>query len=229
MARYNDPGHIPGAVFIPNCASVRLIWTLPNGKQANNVLHGRYSTAPARTQAYANSLFDAIVNAFINTNHNDAISSSVTLDAVGIRDMAQTTPPGGWTEIRSNRPASAGQDASHPLPANVSFVVSLKTDRRGQAARGRVYLPGFTEAANDEDGLCDNAVADRAVDFVEGVSAAMNSNGLVLCIAHPARAAYDSPVPPFTHHDARDATTVQVNSILKLNNVWDSTRLRAQR
>jgi len=229
MPRYVDPGHIPGPVFIPNCASVRLIWTLANQKQASNVLHGRYTTAPPRTQTWINGLYAAITAAFATSGLDDDISAAVTLNAVGVRDMAQTTPPGGWAEIRSNVDGVPGNAADDPLPANVSYVVSLKTDGRGQGARGRVYLTGFTEAANDDPGVCDDDVSTRCVQFITGVGAAMQSNGLTLAIAHPARAAYDSPVPPFTHHNARGADTVLVNNITKLNNIWDSTRLRSLR
>lgn len=229
MPRYVDPGHIPGAVFIPNCASVRIIWTLHNGKIASNVLHGSYTTAPPRTQAWINGLFTAVTTAFSASAHNASISTATTLSAVAVRDMAQTTPPGGWAEIRSNLPGVAGAEGGNPLPANVSYVVSLKSDRRGQAARGRVYLPGFTEDQNTIDGTADPDSGNAAVDFIGRIQGALSSNGLILAIAHPARQEYNSPVPPNTHHDARAAGTVTVNSILKLNDNWDSTRLRALR
>jgi hypothetical protein len=229
MARYTDPGHIPGAVFIPNCASVRLIWELANGKQASNVMHGSYTSPPPRTMTWINGLFNAIGTAFAASNHQGNVSDAVRLVAVGVRDMAQTSPPGGWTEIRSDAAAVSGGNGTDPLPPNVSFVVSLKTDRRGQANRGRVYLPGFAENMNTPGGVCDDAASDNAVDFIRRVQTGMSSNGLTLCIAQPARAAYTSPVPPFTEHDQRPARTVQVNSVVKLNNVWDSTRLRSLR
>lgn len=230
MARYVDPGHIRGAVFIPNCASVRLIWTLPNGKTASNILHGSYTTAPPRTQTWINGLFTAITTGTAFTTHMSSLSPQCRLTAVAVRDMAQTTnPPGGWTEIRSNLGAVAGTGTGDALPANVSYVVSLKTDHRGQQSRGRIYLPGFTEAQNTATGDCLSTTGDACVAFVGNVSSAMTANALTLCIAQPARQAYDSPVPPFTHHDARNAGTVQVNSILKLNDHWDSTRLRSIR
>lgn len=226
MPRYVDPGHIPGAVFIPNCASVRLIWSLPNGKTANNVLHASYTSPPLRTQAYVNTLYTAITTATATTTHRSSLSPLCALQAVAVRDMAQTDPPGGWTETRSNLGAVNGTGTGDPLPPNVSYVVSLKTDRRGQASRGRVYLTGFTEAQNTPGGDCLNTTGDACVAFIGAVQTAMAGSGLTLAIAHPARNAYDSPTPPFTHHDARGAGTVVVNSILKLNDHWDSTRLR---
>lgn len=229
MPRYVDPGHIPGAVFIPNCAAVRLIWHLPNGKEASNVLHGSYTTAPARTQAFVNTLYTAISTAFTASALSNAVHDTARLEAVGVRDMAQTTPVGGWAELRSNLAPTAGTAAGDPMPANVSFVVSLKTDRRGQANRGRVYLTAFDENANDPFGNASDDVRNACVDFIGRVQTAMGTSGLTLAIAHPARAAYTSPTPPNTEHPARTAGTVQVISITALNNVWDSTRLRSLR
>ena len=226
MPRTVDPGHIPGPVFIPLCASVRLIWSLPNGKTASNILHGSYATPPPRTQTWINGLYTAITTAAATTTHRSSLSPLCGLQAVAVRDMAQTTPPGGWTEIRSNLGAVNGTGTGDPLPPSISYVVSLKTDRRGQESRGRVYLTGFTEAQNTPGGDCLNTTGDACVAFIGAVSAAMTANALTLCIAHPARQAYDSPTPPFTHHDVRAAGTVTVNSILKLNDHWDSTRLR---
>src|SRR5262245_52878658 len=183
MARYIDPGHIPGAVFISQCAAVRLIWTLGNGKVASNVLHASYTTPPPRTQAFSNTLMTGFSTAFTASALSNAIHTSCSLTAVGVRDMAQTTHPGGWAEIRSNLGAVAGVGTGDALPFNVSFVVSLKTDHRGQGMRGRVYLPGFNEVSNVAGGLCDDNVANAAVDFIGRLQTFMGNNGLTLALA----------------------------------------------
>lgn len=226
MPRFIDPGHIPGAVFIPGVAAVRLIWLLPNGKTASNVMHSSYTTPPARTQTFVNSIFTAVTSAFTGSSHSNSLATTVSLQAVGIRDMAQTSPPGGWAELKSNLAAVAGAGTGDPLPANVAFVISLGTDHRGQANRGRVYLPGFVEATNDASGQCISTARDAAVDFIGRIQTALTGLALPLCIAQPARAAYDSPTPPFTHHEARSAGHQPVISITAPGRTWDSTRLR---
>lgn len=227
MARYVDPGHIPGPVFIPNCVSLRLIWQLPNGKTASNVLHASYTVQPARTQAFLNTIFTMVSTAFTASSHSNSLHTSCSLTAVGIRDMAQTTPAGGYGELLSNLAAVPGAGTGDPLPANVSFVVSLKTGGRGQANRGRVYLPGFTEATNGATGQISDAARNAAVDFLGRIDAGLTTNNLELAIAHPARQAYTGATG--AQIPARSAGTVQVTGIVAPNLVWDSTRLRQLR
>jgi hypothetical protein len=231
VATTSDPGHIFGPVFIPQCAAIRLVWTLINGKQATNVLHASYTTTPPNTQVFVNGLFTAISAHFTSSGLAAVVHTGVHLAFVGIRDMAEVPPAGsgvGHGEIVSNLAAVPGAaPAGDPLPANISFVVSLKTGLARQANRGRVYLTGFTEGGNDTGGNATTAVSAACTSFVSGISSDLTTNALTLAIAHPARKAYDNalghPVP------ARNAGTVQVTNIVSLNNVWDSTRLRQLR
>lgn len=228
MAKAVDEGHIPGPIFIPNCAAVRLIWSLPNGKQANNVLHGSYTSFAITTQAQVNTLYTAIAAGFTSSGLAAAVVTTAELVAVGVRNLAQSGTAGvGFGEFVSNLGATAGTATGDALPANVSFVVSLKTGLSLQANRGRVYLTGYAESANQPGGIASDAAKNASVAFMGTTQSAMTAQGLTLCIAHPARAAYTGSTG--TPHPARGAGTVQVTSILALNNVWDSTRLRSQR
>lgn len=227
MAKAIDLGHIKGPVFIPNCATVRVIWQLSNGKQAHNILHGSYTAFSLTTQTAVNTLYTAIGSALTSSAHVGDISNTTQLLAIGVRDMAQVSPGVGHGEIISNLAAIVGTGGTNPLPPNVSFVVSLKTGLSLQANRGRVYLPGYDEAVNVGVGIISDTAKNNSVQFVSTVAAAMHAQGLELCIAHPARAAYDGDAG--AHHPARDAGTVLVTSMSALNNVWDSTRLRSIR
>src|SRR4029450_12161621 len=173
-----DPGHIPGAVYIPNCLAIRLFWTLPNAKQAFNVLHAHYDTPPAFNQPQANRLFPTICTAFTGSGIATRLDSETHLTNAGFRDMRQGTDGFGYGEWVSNNTGVSGRaTAEDPPPPQIAFVVSLKTGRSGQANRGRVYLPGFNAAAGDGTGRALQATADDAVDFVEAVSAALQTSG----------------------------------------------------
>lgn len=226
MARYVDPGHINGPVFIPGVAAMRLIWRMPSGKEVSNVLHGSGAVAGNRTQAYVNGLYTAVQTAWESTGYRPACSNLFSLQAVGYRDLSEASPNVGYAEIRSNLAATAGEATDNPLPANVSFVITLKSQFRGQANRGRIYFTGFTEDSNDANGNPEDDLKNALVDFAGAVDSLMTSHGLTLCIAQPARQAYDSPVPPFTHHPAREAGSVPVIGISAHDQLWDSTRLR---
>jgi hypothetical protein len=228
VARTSDPGHIFGPVFIPNCAAIRLVWTLVNGKQASNVLHASFSTPPPNTQVFINGLFTAISSGFTSSGLAAVVHSGVHLAFVGLRDLTEISPGVGHGEIVSNLAAVPGTaPAADPLPANISFVVSLKTGLAGQANRGRVYVTGFTEGGNDPGGNASIAVSNAATAFIANVSSDLTTNALSMCIAHPARNGYTGDTGAV--HPARQAGTVLVTNIVSLNNVWDSTRLRQLR
>lgn len=230
-----DPGHIPGPVFIPSCAAVRLWWQLPNGKRAFNVLHGRYASPPIVTQAALNSFFTSIRALFTSSGLDDVLDVNTHLTNVGIRDMAQDTTggsggvPAGFSEVVSSNAGIAGAAVGgQPMPPQVALVVTLHTGNSGQANRGRVYLPGFNSIANGAGGAITDGARDAAQAFISGLDTLMDGIGLNICIAHPARQAYPGRGDPPVQHPARTAHTVLVTGILTLNNVWDTQRMRAR-
>lgn len=230
MARYIDPGRIPGPVFINNCVALRLIWKLCNGKQASNILHARYATKPTFTTAYINDIDSDIKSALTSSGLLNNLDSSTQYLNTAIRDMQETSPGSGvgWSEWMSGNAEATGQAvAGQPVPPGVAFVVTLRTGNSGQANRGRVYLPGFNTNALQTGGTIPDAVKEDCRVFIEAIQDILAGVNLTLCIAHPARKAYESGDPP-VQHPARSAGTVTVGNIVCLNNVFDSQRLRAR-
>jgi hypothetical protein len=222
-----DPGHIPGPVFINGVAAIRLFWRLKNGKLAFNVLHGKIEGSPITTQAAVDTLFTNIKGALSDSGLLAALDVETILQKVGYRNMSSDSPGVGYAEIISagtEMPGTASGGSS--LPAQIALVVSLRTAFSGQANRGRCYLGGFNTGAQDLAGRVQGGVADNAVDFLEGVQSALDTAGHQLCIAQPARKAYVGRTG--TNHPARDADSVPVTNIVVLNNVWDTQRLRSR-
>jgi hypothetical protein len=124
--------------------------------------------------------------------------------------------------------AVVGTGTGDALPPSISFVVSLKTGKAGQSNRGRVYLTGFTETNNQPGGIATDALKNACVSFMGDVNTALSGISHQLSIAHPKRAEYTS-LTTGRHFPERAAGYVQVISIVALNNVWDSTRLRSLR
>ena len=225
-----DLGHIKGPVYIPNCAQIRLIWTLPNLKRASNILHVSYSTQPTPTQTWINTMQTAINNAFTTSTLPPQIHASTQLTAVGFRDLQyNATQQAGYTEWLSNQAGVNGSAAAgSPLPANVTYVVSLKTGLGRQANRGRVYIPGFSIVASTAAGVAVTGVQTGAVDFITKVQTALSatSPSLVLVVAHPARAAYTGRTG--VQYGARSAGFVTVTNIVGRDVIWDTQRLRVK-
>jgi len=227
MTKAIDLGHIKGPVFIPNVAAIRLVWQLPSGKKAANVLHAQFATPPTVTQAFVNALFTSLTTGTGWSNHAGALHTTTLLTALGFRDMTQVSTGVGHAEVLSTVTAVPGTAAaSDPLPANVAFVVSLKTGLSLQANRGRVYLPGFAESANDTTGHASTTVVSNAVAWVTQIQTVLAAQSLNMCIAHPARKAYTGDAG--AAHADRPAGFVVVQQVLALNSIWDSTRLRSR-
>lgn len=228
-APVRDPGHIPGPVFIPNVVAVRLHWTLANLKVAYNVMHASYLTPPTFTQAQLNSMFDSIKGLYDSTGIDDDQDTQTFLTKLGLRDMRESPTPGsGFAEVVSNTGSVHGSaTGGEPMPAQIALVVSLKTNLSRQANRGRVYIPGWNSGANEATGKAKDTVLVNAVEWITAIQTVLNANGLKLCIAQPARAAYTSDRSGVSY-PARPAGHQDVTQIVCLDKVWDTQRLRAR-
>lgn len=229
MARIQtDLGKLPGPIFIDNVVAVRLIWKLANNKQASNILHYSFSGTLALSQSSVDSTFPNILTALSGSGMRPFMTSKASLTAMGMRDLSHIPDsPFGHGEWISSIPGLAGSDTTgDPLPAGTAFVVSLQTGKAGQANRGRVYLPGWSETGNDANGTPVTGVQDGAVAFIIAVHAALHTFTPILtpCIAHPARAAYTGRAGAV--HPARDAGFEPVGGTTKKDAIWDSQRLR---
>lgn len=219
-----DPGRIPGPVVIPNCAQVRLFWTLGNGKTATNVVHGAYSGTFTPSITMANQLMTALIGALTSSLLGQNLHTSTALAGVGVRDLSAAHT----TEFVSNVAASAGTGTGTALPPQNALVVTLRTGQAGQAGRGRIYYPGWASSADVGNGVASAAAQGAASSFTNSLSTSMAQSGiaLIFSIAHPARNGYTGKTG--TVHPARAAGTVPITTILCENGVWDTQRRRAE-
>jgi hypothetical protein len=219
-----DPGRIPGPVTIPQCAQVRLFWTLGNGKTVTNVLHGAYTGSFNPTVTMADQLQTAMNAALTSSNLAGQLHNSTALFGVGLRDISAAHT----TEFLSNQTSQPGTGTGTALPPQTALVVTLRTGLAGQGGRGRVYIPGWASIADVGNGVATVAATSAAQSFINTFSTAINQTGIALTfvIAHPARAAYTGKTG--TAHAARPASTVPITGIFVENAVWDTQRRRAE-
>lgn len=220
-----DPGHVPGAVVIPNAVQVRMIWTLPNTKTVYNVLHGRVAGGFNATTVVAQAIFAALLADAGWTNWRAQVSTGVSIVGIDLRDLRQANMP----TLQSTGGSVAGTGASGAIPPGDAFCVTLRTSQVGPGARGRVYLPGLDFSALAAGGVASANTVTRAPAFVTALQTAMAGQGMTLAIAQPARAEYTNPITG-THHPARAANiNLDVTAIVARNNVLDHQRRRAGR
>lgn len=216
-----DPGYIPGPLVIPNCLEVKLLWALPNGKQATNVLHAQINDFFVLSQTTLDTVADSL---FSGGPAGDLAAHQANTSSLVAMEWKDLRTPYALT-LRSTVDPVPGGSTDQPLPEQNAFVVTLGTNFSGRQNRGRVYLPSFTTAACIAAGRMSSTIVAICVAFVQDIHDTLAANSAQLAIAQPARASY---VSPFTGHTipARDANIVEVVSISALDNKFDSQRRR---
>lgn len=218
-----DAGRIAGAVIIPNCIQVRLLWSLPNARTAVNVLHASVAGGFSPTSTIAEAIFTAIKAAAGWTSWKARVNTGISLAGVDLRDMRSYNQP----LVASTSAASAGTGAGTALPPGDALVVTLRTANAGRGYRGRVFLPGLDSSALAAGGVAAAGTVTDSAAFVTAVQAALTGQSMTMAIAQPARAQYEGTTGAV--HPARAAGVAPVTSIVTRNNIIDHQRRRAGR
>lgn len=220
----SDLGHVRGEQILPLCAEIRLTWNQEDGKQAHNVLHGRYATSFNGTVAQANAIMTALTTGAAWTAYAGFLATQTQFAAVAIRDRNALDQP---YIISTNAPVS-GTSVSASLPNEVAAVMTLPTAKAGPRYRGRMYLPGFATNALGAGNLISNGAATAMQNWYNLIAGAFTAQGYTFCLGLPPRAAYDSPRTG-AHFDARPAETPAVVGGGNRDFHWDSQRRRGLR
>lgn len=219
----SDPGYHHGYPHLSNGVQVRLVWSLPGGRTAYNVLHGTVAGGFIASAAISEAIFTAIKGAAGWTSWKANVNSTYALAGVDLRDLRSPNLP----IVASTSAASAGTGAGVALPPGDALCVTLRTGFAGRSYRGRVYLPGLDSTALAAGGVAAAGTVTNASAFVTAVQTALTASSITLAIGQFQRDAYDGPNG--VHHDARGDNTVTVTSIVTRNNVIDHQRRRAGR
>lgn len=218
-----DEGRIPGAVIIPSCVQVRMIWTLANGKTVYNVLHGSVAGGFNATTAVAQAVYAALLAAGGWTTWRPLINTTNSIAGIDLRDLRTANQP----IVQSTGAAVAGTGAGGALPPGDALVVTLRSALVGRSARGRVYLPGLDQAAMAAGGVAAAGTVTAAAGLITALSAALTASSITLAIANPARQGYTGSTG--AAHLARAAGVIPVTAIVCRNNIIDHQRRRAGR
>lgn len=187
------------------------------GEIMRNVLH--YETASGWTAATRDAVANALFTLFAGTSGaaapnrgiKDYRSPNVSYDGVLFTDVQDPLAP------RYLYPTGVpGTATGDQLPLQTALVVSLLTPVGGRSGRGRVYIGGFTETANDPGSLlprasdaCINAVANGFDDMADAL------DGLA--------------VPAIWGVYSRKMDDLYVALGIRVDNRWDTQRRRANR
>lgn len=133
---------MPPSPAYPDTARTTITFRLPNSDVAQNVLHWELADGAVVNQAFHDSLQTQLWTAW-TANLAPLQHQSVVLASIKTQDL-RTVPYPTFETLFTN----TGSLTDNPMPWQMSVVASLHTVHAGRRGRGRVYLPGFTEANN---------------------------------------------------------------------------------
>jgi hypothetical protein len=201
------------ALVVPNTVQVRLIWRAGGVQYAVNVIHFRNQGAVAVNQTLANQLATEVATAWgLAVGASGLINSSTAIDQVRVRDINSANQP----EFTAQVTGANGNGTSEILPRQVALVVTLRTALAGRSYRGRVYVPGFAEAANDSTGRAVIAAQGIAEGLVNNIRSGFAGRGLLMGVV--STRANKAPRPTNIITDVTTAAT--------RDGVWDNQRRR---
>jgi hypothetical protein len=182
--------------------------------------------AGSLTNSLATTMFAAVkAQAGVATYMGRLLPSS-QLTGLTLVDL---NPPGNLAGGVATGTAMAGSSAAvDNLSTHLAACVTLYTNLKGKSYRGRVFLPGLTEADSDAAGLIITASNGFAVGFVNGVKTAIAaSNPLVMAVVSPELIARPNAkgqtLPP------KSASTNPVTTVVARNTSWSTQRARQRR
>jgi len=148
----------------PECAEAVIQATF-GGKSVNNVLNFWFPGGYTQTD------IDALANAVdgvVGTNGLPLYNNDVLYEDTLVRGLTDIVD---MTAVDSTS-TGAGTAGTGIMPANVSFVVTLRTGFTGRSARGRLYMLPLDAGAFDDINEVSTTYANAAVAFVEAIIAA---------------------------------------------------------
>lgn len=133
------------------CLEITMNYSLPGAEQAVNVFHVfEPGTLDLTTAAAWAGFFTEAWEDHLKARQ----STQVSLDEIVVTDLRTEGGPQfviPW--------GVHGTNSGDPLPNQVSALISWQTAVRLRRARGRTYLPGFTETGSDGNFMTDVTAA----------------------------------------------------------------------
>jgi hypothetical protein len=220
-------------LVIANSAQLRLLWGLnTNVNAAINVLGVSKPAGVTITQALANTIGAAVKSAVGTSLLAAELHTATTLNRCGLRSLDAANE----VEFFDTGAPVAGTATGDVLPRAVALVATLRTAKAGHSFRGRVYIGGFSELANQTGANAAPSTATAVGAFITAIQNALKANGLDLAVlARPAEARVETIT--VTHadgttssktksHPARTGQVTIVTAVEVRNQSWDSQRRR---
>lgn len=208
--------------IIANCGQLTLNWSGTTRTWRNVFGLIGNPTLPVFDQTLANTLFTGISTAFTGSGLATLFSDLAILESITIRDLhvANAAPI-----VSTGTPIGGGSTADM-LPLNAAAVVTLRTAFAGKSFRGRSYIAGFDETANDVNGRISAAANTAAQAFVQNIVVTLTAHSLAMAVLSFPR---DAKTIPAKTHPAFPGMGNTVTGLQTRTTKWNSQRRRTGR
>jgi hypothetical protein len=210
-----------GNIPLTGAVQLKLVWSTASGPQSLNILHCQKLGVQVINTAFATAVDTAVKGAFTSSSLNLAISTTVSLTRVEVRDLGSLENP--W--FLGGGAAVPGAAADNMLPPQVAMCVSLNTAKRGRSFHGRTYLWGFTVTSNDATGAIAGPSAAAGTTFMETIRTTLAGGTTQLTLGVLSR--FWTPPGTDTTVERSLPVLTPVVSCATRDTRWDTQRRRA--
>lgn len=208
------------SIVITDAVLVRLIWSLGGVEYAVNTLHYNAPALHTVNQASTDAFAAAVAAAATGAALPAQLATNVSLSRLTQRDRRVANQPEFSTGL-----TVVGTAVGDVLPPQTAMCITLRTALAGRGFRGRVYLPGWAEAASSPLGQAFSTAQTAGVNFITDLqSVTVSGNTLALAVARQLR---KNPAPPPAQLPIEPGELNNVTIVLSRNLIWETQRRRA--
>lgn len=210
------------AQVIGQAAQVKFFWSAGTRSWLNVVGVQGSPILPTIDQTLAESLFTEAKAYFTTSGLQVGLGPTVSFAAMSIRSIHAANLP----EFKSSGAAAAGTGTGDLLPLSAAACVTFRTAGAGRSFRGRSYISGFVEGANDATGRIVGGFNTAAAAFFQAFHDAMPGHGLSMAVLSMPRDAVTIPAKTIV---GKSGFANPVIGISVRNTKWESQRRRTGR
>lgn len=201
-------------LVIPNGVEIDLAW-ISNGRIMKNTCFAEAPTSLAITPALADSITTALNSLFTSSGLVALQSSGGRGPAAQLRDVRDV----GFPLVTGSVQGATGTGTTDLLPSQIAACLTVRTARAGRQFRGRMFIPGFVEIANDATNHMTAATKTALDAYAAGLPNALNQSGLQFSVCHRPLYLTDGSI-------GTPGSLQHVTQVVCRDNVWDTQRRR---
>lgn len=197
--------------FFAELVEVRLQQTLPGGVDAVSVpfvVRSGVGTFAAETAEIVTAFTTFYETLDVSLHPDWALNEIQTIDRSLANGQTLDYPITGVV----------GEETANALPTQTQMVMTLRTSNSGRRYRGRMFLAGWTEASNDDDGGINSAARATVAAAGQQLIDDLTADGHVLVVLSRGNTSPPAPV-------AWSAFYTPVTSV-RVDPEWDVLRSR---